>query len=76
MLDGMMAVLGEMLNEAPGGSVALLLARPGSASMTPDDRGFAQAVTTAARRSGVPLEPLHLATDEEVRVFAPDDLAA
>jgi len=76
MLDGMMAVLGEMLADAPGGSVALLLARPGCTPMTAADRRFAQAVAAAGRRSGVPLEPLHLATDEEVRTFAPDDLAA
>ena len=54
----------------------VLLARPGSAPMSPADRGFARALAAAARCSGVPLEPLHLATDEEVLAFAPDDLAA
>ena len=76
LLDGLMAVIEELLQDEPDGSVAVLLARPGSASMSQDDRDFAQALTAAARCSGVPLEPLHLATDEEVQAFAPDDLAA
>ena len=76
LLDGLMAVIEELLQDEPDGSVAVLLARPGSASMSPADRGFARALAAAARCSGVPLEPLHLATDEEVLAFAPDDLAA
>jgi hypothetical protein len=76
LLDGLMAVIEELLADAPDGSVAVLLARPGSAPMNTADRGFAQALVVAARRSGVALEPVHLATDEEVRAFAPDDLAA
>ncbi|HEU5045563.1 MAG TPA: hypothetical protein VFT75_15670 [Nocardioidaceae bacterium] len=76
LLDGLMAVIEQVLEDAPDGSAAVLLARPGSAPMTLADRGFAQALVAAARRSGVPLEPVHLATDLEVRAFAPDDLAA
>lgn len=76
LLDGLMAVIEELLEDDPDGSVAVLLARPGSAPMTHADREFAQALLDAATRTGVPLEPVHLATDEEVRVFAPDDLAA
>jgi hypothetical protein len=74
MCDRFGAFLGHLLDEEPGCSVALLLSRPGPAAMTTADRAWAIGLTDAARRAGIPLEPLHLATDEAVRVFAPDDL--
>jgi hypothetical protein len=56
-------------------SVAMLLSRPGPARMTAADRRWA-----AALRSAVGDEyatwPIHLATADDVQVFAPDDLAA
>ena len=51
-------------------SAAMLLSRPGPRAMTDDDRDWARALT--------PLTPwpVHLATADEVQVFAPDDLVA
>ncbi|MGH3447561.1 MAG: hypothetical protein ACRDQA_32385 [Nocardioidaceae bacterium] len=60
--------------EAPGGSVAILLSRPGRPEMTGSDRAWARALTSAAAVTGVRMQPVHLANDHEVRVFAPDDL--
>lgn len=57
-------------------SVALLLSRPGRHPMSEDDRSWARGLTEAAGRLEVRMEPLHLATDHELRVFAPDDLLA
>jgi hypothetical protein len=56
------------------GSVAFLLSRPGPARMTDSDRCWARALAAAAARVGVRLQPMHLATDEALRVFAADDL--
>lgn len=61
--------------EVGGGSAAFLLTRPGSA-MTPRDRDWARALRAAAEHEGLRLRPIHLGTDEAVRVFAPDDLLA
>jgi hypothetical protein len=56
------------------GSVAFLLSRPGPGRMTDDDRRWARELAAAATRAGVRLQPIHLATDEALRVFAADDL--
>lgn len=75
MLDQFMVFLGHLLGEQPDRcSVALLLSRPGPAAVTAADRTWAVGLTQAAGRAAIPLEPLHLATDEAVRVIAPDDL--
>ena len=74
VLDKLMDMLGLVLEKDPGSSVALLLARPGPAGMTAADRAWAAGLTTAARRGRIPMEPLHLATDEAVRVLALDEL--
>lgn len=63
-------------HECPGGSLALLLSRPGSASLSEFDRAWARRLTTAASEAGVRMRPLHLANDEEIRTIAPDDLIA
>ena len=74
MLDHLMHVLRVVLVEDPGSSVAPLVARPGAAGITDADHAWAAGLTAAARRDRIPMEPVHLATDEELRVFAPDDL--
>lgn len=61
-------------HEAPGGSLAVLLSRPGSATLTESDRAWARRLTTAALEAGVRMRPVHLANDEEIRIVAPDDL--
>lgn len=51
------------------GACAFLVCRPGSAALTPADRTWARALASVTRW------PVHVATDEDVRVVAPDDLA-
>jgi hypothetical protein len=61
--------------ELPAGTrVAMLYARPGRRGPTDQDRRWGQALTLAAERAAVPMWQLHLATDRELRVLAPDDL--
>ena len=50
-------------------SVAMLLSRPGPGAMTDSDRCWARALVPLASRW-----PVHLATTDVVRCFAPDDL--
>lgn len=59
-----------------GRSCALLLTRPGRDPVNRDDRSWAQGLTTAARRAGVAMWPVHFANDRELVVFAPDDMLA
>ena len=58
----------------PGGSVALLLTRPGSDQMSDTDRAWARTLIAAAASEGVELWPVHMANDVLLQVFAPDDL--
>jgi hypothetical protein len=51
-------------------STALLLSRPGPRAMTTDDRAWARALAPFTPW------PVHLATADELQVFAPDDLIA
>ena len=76
LLGNLMMVCGELLDsDLPGGRVAFLYSRPGSRLVTNNDRAWARGLMSAARESGVCCEPIHLANDEQLRVFAPDDLA-
>lgn len=75
LLTRLMEMFSDILHAyAEGGSVAMLLSRPGRASMTESDRAWARGLMSAADRTGVPMRPVHLANDEELRVFADDDL--
>lgn len=76
LLENLMEVCREVLERAvdPDGTVAFLLSRPGSGRMTDGDRGWARGLATAASRTSVRLQPIHLATDQALRVFAGDDL--
>lgn len=58
----------------PAARVALLYARPGTARRRASDVAWAQQLTTSARRFGVLIFPVHVATDEMVTVVAPDDV--
>jgi hypothetical protein len=57
-------------------TVAFLLARPGRGPLTAQDRLFGQRLLLGARRAGVPVEPVHVATDVAILALTPDDLAA
>ena len=50
----------------PGGRVALLLVRPGGGGPSALDRAIAEGTYAACRAVGVPLEVIHLATDEDI----------
>ena len=57
-----------------GLSFAMLLSRPGRNVLTDTDRAWAVGIDRVARERGVCVHPTHLANDEAIRVFAPDDL--
>lgn len=57
-------------------SVALLWSRPGKAATSNQDIDWANTIREAARGALVPIWPVHLANDFDLRVFAPDELAA
>jgi hypothetical protein len=59
-----------------GGSVAMLLTRPGRNPMDEADRSWAGCLTSASDHLSVSMWPVHFANDVELRVFAPDDLVA
>ena len=72
--DGLMTMLDGVRPFFTGGAVALLYSRPGRRPMDDDDRSWARSLVRAARRAEIPLWPVHFANDEELQVFAPDDL--
>lgn len=72
---GTLGLAKQVVESLGGGSVALLLARPGRHVLTQTDRLWAKLLVLAARQVEVPMHPVHLATDDDVSVFAPDDLA-
>ncbi len=61
---------------AADGSLALLLARPGPDRRTESDVIWAAALTEAAGTFDIPLRPIYLATDANIRIISPDDLLA
>jgi hypothetical protein len=75
MCRSLMEICSTVLEEnAPDGSVAVLLSRPGRDGMREDDRCWARDLTEAGAELGVNLWPVHLANDLRLQVFAPDDL--
>ena len=73
-LGNLMEICEGIVSDNHGGRIALLLVRPGPPQQRPGDRAWAAAILATARRSGVPCAPVHLATDDGVRVVAADDL--
>jgi len=77
LLDRVMEINRQLLdNHAVDGSLALLLARPGPDRRTGSDVVWAAALTEAASSCGIPLRPIYLATDTDIRIISPDDLLA
>lgn len=75
LLDNLVGICADLLaHDVPGGRVAFLYVRPGTRFVTDEDRAWARALRFAATNIGLPCEPIHLATDEQLRVFAPDDI--
>lgn len=76
LLAGLLDIATRILRDPlGGGSVAIMVSRPGRAAMTDSDLAWARALTEAARVAELPFEPVHLANDEILTVFSPDDLA-
>lgn len=74
-LHNLMSIFDTVLSEEVyGGSVAVLLSRPGRANLTDSDRAWGRELTIAAERAGVSMRPVHLANNDELRVLAYDDL--
>jgi hypothetical protein len=74
-LRNIMYVSGRVLESAaPGGSLALQISRPGRGQFLDTDRAWARGLTAAAAEAMVPLLPIHLASCDDIRMFAPDDL--
>lgn len=59
---------------APGGRIALLLVRPGCGGPSAADRSIAGGAYAACRAAGVPLEVIHLATDDDVWPLPADEV--
>ena len=73
-LANLMEICERIVSDNHGGRIALLLVRPGPSHQRADDRAWAAAILAAARRFRVSCAPVHLATDDGVRLVAADDL--
>jgi hypothetical protein len=73
LIRSLRAVLNE---DCPGGSLAFLWSRPGTAATESTDIAWASALVEEARTAEVRMWPVHFANDHDLRVFAPDELAA
>jgi hypothetical protein len=71
IIRNLQVILTGLIEDGPVDSVAALLARPGPAAMSDDDRAWARSLSALT-----PRWPVHLATQGLVRVFAADDLIA
>jgi hypothetical protein len=76
LVDNLMLGMRQPLDASAATSLAMLLSRPGGASMRPGDRAWARALIAAAQRHQLTMWPVHLATHGRVRAFRPDDLVA
>ena len=73
-LDNLFGITARLIDEeAPGASLALLIARPGSEKHMAADLAWASALAAAARRNGVMLRAMYLATNVDIRIVAPDE---
>ncbi|HZC70589.1 MAG TPA: hypothetical protein VE442_07845 [Jatrophihabitans sp.] len=75
LLGNLAGILREVLGDTAASTVAVLLSRPGTSEMTDPDRRWARAVRESYGPQLCPW-PVHLATHDRIRVFAPDDLIA
>ncbi|MBJ7338457.1 hypothetical protein [Mycolicibacterium sp.] len=66
-VDQLMSALRELVSDLGAGTtVALLLTRPGVGGISGADRRWAAALTDAAQRFDVPIEPIFRANDEAI----------
>lgn len=72
LIDHLMWSLGELVGHmGDGHTVALLLTRPGRGGPSDNDLRWCEALTAAAHRLDVPIEPFFRANDEAVVPVAP-----
>lgn len=71
---GVAAALREADAHVPGGSFAFLVSRPGRSAVTRDDLAWAVFLHECGRAAGLPVEPVHLATDDDIVPLPLDDL--
>ena len=77
VVDNLMSALSVLVAEVGAGStVALLLSRPGLGGISNADRRWSVALTDAAERLGVPIEPIFRANDEAIVLLDPKANAA
>jgi hypothetical protein len=76
LLDNLMSILSRLHVEMGGGSVAMLLSRPGPAGVTEEERTWARRLLDAAAAANVPMWPVHVANDQDLVAVTPDDLAS
>lgn len=76
LVDNLIMICGRLCDDMAGGSVAMLLSRPGPAGITAEERQWARRLTEAAAASDVALWPVHVANDQELVVVPPDELVA
>jgi len=76
--DELFTLLRGVLDGLPdrGATVALLLSRPGTGPVSEADRRWSAMLTEAARRHGLPMEPIFRANDEALLLMEPNTRAA
>jgi hypothetical protein len=68
----LLAEVGDLIG--PEGSFALLYVRPGGGRPSPDDLAVCERLYAAARRDGLPLESIHVGTDDAITPAPMDDV--
>lgn len=75
LLDGFVQLHAEVLSTAfPGGSLAVLKARPGGPSFTPADRAWCQGLQRVLLDAPFASYPVFFASDAGVGIVPPDEL--
>lgn len=74
LVRNLMIIADEVSQDAGAASLALALTRPGPVTVSPVDRGRARALLAGGQSLSIKLWPLHLATENQVRQLAGDDL--
>jgi hypothetical protein len=72
-IAGVRRLLDHLRGELSAGTIVTMLSRPGSGRVRESDREWARAVEDLLADQR-PYWPVHLATDDGLRVLAPDDL--
>jgi hypothetical protein len=72
--DSLLRLCAEVRREHDLGRVAVLISRPGDRSVRASDRRWGRALLESGHHVGVPLAPIHLATDDAVVPLTGDDL--